>query len=200
LIAQQESADKRFGTRSRIKAEIEEAKALQIKLKSAQVESLRPLPGLAEAIRSLENHIESLKKLLSGSSIEPTNPKLKVLLKELQVINSLDELNKKKKSIEKTMEMDSWGIELCKQTFGLMEREAQRIYSSHIQSVATEKGDGAVNTPQQLIEYCLRNAKPLRLMIDGHNMLPKIKPFIGDHYFSEGKGPTLEGRKLLGCR
>jgi len=197
LIAQQESADKRFGTRSRIKAEIEEAKALQIKLKSAQVESLRPLPGLAEAIRSLENHIETLEKLLAGSKIEPTNPKLKSLLQELQVINSLDELNQKKKSIEKTMAMDTWGIELCKQAFGLLEREAQRIYSSHISSVATDKGDGIVNTPQQLIEYCLRNAKPLRLMIDGHNMLPKIKPFIGGQYFSEGKGPTLEGRKLL---
>jgi len=197
LISQQESADKRFGTRSRIKTEIEDAKALQIKLKSAQVESLRPLPGLAEAIRSLENHIESLEKLLTGSSIEPINPKLKVLLQELQVINSLDELNNKKKSIEKTMELEVWGIELCKQAFSLVEREAQRIYSSHIHSIAKEKDDEVVNTPHQLIEYCLRNAKPLRLMIDGHNMLPKIKPFIGGQYFSEGKGPTIGGRKLL---
>ena len=197
LIAQQESADKRFGIRSNIKKEIDEARKLQEKLKNAQVESLRPLAGLGEAVRSLASHIENLEKLLTSSALEPTNSVLKLLLKELQTIKTLDELNIKKKCIEKTMAMDSWGIELCKNAYALVEREALRIYLSHQDLSTIDKNDAPVETPQQHIEYCLRNAKPLRLMIDGHNMLPKIKPFIGGQYFTEGKGPSIAGRKLL---
>jgi hypothetical protein len=197
LIAQQESMDKRFGTRSSIKKEIDAARELQVKLKNAQIESLRPLPGLGEAIRSLANHIESLDKLLAGSSLEPTNPILNGLLKELQALKSLDDLNLRKKNIEKTMASDSWGIELCKNVYALVEREALRIYLSHQDLSAVDKNDAPVETPQQYIEYCLRNAKPLRIMIDGHNMLPKIKPLIGSQYFTESKGPSIAGRKLL---
>ena len=197
LIAQQEGVDKRFGTRSSISREIKEARELQGKLKNAQVQSLRPLAGLGEAVISLENHIESLEKLMAGTSVEPTNSFLKILLKELQAIRTLDELNVKKKSIEKTMAIESWGVELCKNAFSLVEREALRIYLSDQDLNAFDKNDAPVETPQQYFEYCLRNAKPLRLMIDGHNMLPKIKPFIGGQFFSEGQGPTTEGRKLL---
>lgn len=197
LIAHQETADKRFGTRSRIRKEIEEARELQAKLKSAQVESLRPLAGLGEAVRSLESHIESLEELLTGSSLEPTNPLLKKLLIELQVIKTLDELKDKKKSIEKIMAMESWGMGLCKNTYSLLEREAVRIYLSHHELNGIDNNDSPVETPHQHFEYCLRNAKSLRLMIDGHNMLPKIKSFIGGQYFSESQGPTIEGRKLL---
>ena len=197
LIAQQESLDKRFGTRSSISREIIEARELQGKLKNAQVQSLRPLAGLGDAVISLENRIESLEKLLAGTSLEPTNPFLKILLKELQAIRTLDELNVKKKSIEKTMAIESWGVELCKNAFSLVEREALRIYLSDQDLNAFDKNDAPVETPQQYIEYCLRNAKPLRLMIDGHNMLPKIKPLIGGQYFTEGKGPSIAGRKLL---
>ena len=197
LIAQQESLDKRFGTRSSISREIIEARELQGKLKNAQVQSLRPLAGLGDAVISLENRIESLEKLLAGTSLEPTNPFLKILLKELQAIRTLDELNVKKKSIEKTMAIESWGVELCKNAFSLVEREALRIYLSDQDLNAFDKNDAPVETPQQYIEYCLRNAKPLRLMIDGHNMLPKIKPLIGGQHFTEGKGPSIAGRKLL---
>ena len=197
LIAQQESVDKRFGTRSSISREIKEARELQSKLKNAQVQSLRPLAGLGEAVISLENRIESLERLLAGTSLEPTNAFLKILLKELQAIKTLDELNVKKKSIEKTMAIESWGVGLCKNAYSLVEREALRIYLSDQDISAFDKNDIPVETPQQHIEYCLRNAKPLRLMIDGHNMLPKIKPFIGGQYFTEGKGPSIAGRKLL---
>jgi hypothetical protein len=197
LIAQQESVDKRFGTRSSIGREIKEARELQGKLKNAQVQSLRPLAGLGEAVISLENRIESLEKLLADTSLEHTNPFLKILLKELQAIRTLDELNVKKKSIEKTMAIESWGVELCKNAYSLVEREALRIYLSDQDISAFDKNDIPVETPQQHIEYCLRNAKPLRLMIDGHNMLPKIKPLIGGQYFTEGKGPSIAGRKLL---
>lgn len=197
LIAQQESVDKRFGTRSSISREIKEARELQGKLKNAQVQSLRPLAGLGEAVISLENRIESLEKLLADTSLEHTNPFLKILLKELQAIKTLDELNVKKKNIEKIMAVESWGVELCKNAYSLVEREALRIYLSDQNISAFDKNDIPVDTPQQYIEYCLRNAKPLRLMIDGHNMLPKIKPLIGGQYFTEGKGPSIAGRKLL---
>jgi len=40
-------------------------------------------------------------------------------------------------------------------------------------------------------------AKPLTLLIDGHNVLPKIKPLIGGHLFTEGRGPSAEARNLL---
>ena len=197
LVVQQEISDKRFGTRSRIKEEINESKILQAKLKSAQVESLRPLKGLSEAVRSLESHIEYLEKLLSGTTLEPANPKLKILSNELQPLNTLDELKTKKQDIEKIMAVEAWGMELCKNTYALIERAAMRIYLSHEHPNASDKADLPLETPQQQIEYCLRMAKPLRLMIDGHNMLPKLKPFIGGQYFSERQGPNSEGRKLL---
>lgn len=197
LLAKQETVDKRFGKISSIAAEIEEARGLQIKLKSAQIESLKPLLGLSEGIQELENHIENLKQLLKGSTLEPQNPKLVNIHKELLAINSLEELSHKKKSIEKLMSSEFWGNEICKEAFTIIERTANRIYALHTNNEIVEKNKEAINTPQQLIEYCLCHAKPLRLVIDGHNMIPKIKSFIGGQYFKEGQGPSSEGRKLL---
>jgi len=34
-------------------------------------------------------------------------------------------------------------------------------------------------------------------MIDGHNLLPMLKPLIGSDYFKVGQGPNAKGRALL---
>ena len=52
-------------------------------------------------------------------------------------------------------------------------------------------------TPTQHLADCLLHARPCRLLIDGHNLLPKLKPLIGTSYFKAGQGPTAQARALL---
>lgn len=52
-------------------------------------------------------------------------------------------------------------------------------------------------TPTQNLADCLLHARPCKLLIDGHNLLPRLKPLIRASYFEAGQGPTAQARALL---
>lgn len=197
LLTLQEARDKRYGTRSAINLEIIEAKKIKASLIEAKNESLRPLPNLSEAIKELSSHIETLEKLLTETSIVPKSDKLQTLAQELQHIKEMDQLLKIKQAVEKKMYSEAWGTELCKLAYSEFNRKAAEIYDSHQDAFSLEKNEGLHKTAYQHFLHCLLYAKPLRLFIDGHNVLPKIKHLIGNHLFTENKGPNAEARNLL---
>ena len=65
LIAQQVKVDQRFGTRTVKLGELRAAKDLLAQLKEAQLESLRPLPQLRDAMLVVQEHIIDLEKVLN---------------------------------------------------------------------------------------------------------------------------------------
>jgi len=197
LLALQQTRDKRYGTRTSIKSEIEAARQLKVALIEAKKESLRPLPNLSEVTEKLSSHIENQEKLLIETSLIPKSEKLQTLRQELQLLSEMEQLLEMKKAFEKKMLTEAWGNELCKLAYSEFNRRGLEIYDSDQKALGVEKNELLFITAQQHFLNCLLSAKPLRLLIDGHNVLPKIKPLIGNDFFSKSKGPKAEARNLL---
>ncbi|PUE55691.1 NYN domain-containing protein [Limnohabitans parvus] len=194
LLARQAQQDKRYGTRAHVTEELAQARSLLAALQTAQQESLRPLPQLTDEIRALATHIAATEARLNQTSLQPQAPQLRALALTLNTLHDIDALQNHKKALERTMLAEAWGLPLCQQAFALIDRQVMAIYAEHHPD---PKDIAPPVTPTQHLADCLLHARPCRLLIDGHNLLPKLKPLIGASYFKAGQGPTAQARALL---
>jgi len=194
VLARQAQQDKRYGTRAQVTEEMAQARSLLAALQTAQQEALRPIPQLADEIRALATHIATTEALLNQTSLQPQAPQLRELALTLNTLHDIDALQNHKKALERTMLAEAWGLSLCQQAFALIDRQVMAIYAEHHPD---PKDIVPPVTPTQHLADCLLHARPCRLLIDGHNLLPKLKPFIGASYFKAGQGPTAQARALL---
>jgi hypothetical protein len=194
VLVRQAQQDQRYGTRAQVTEELAQARSLLAALQTAQQESLRPLPQLADEIRALATHIDTTQARLSQTSLQPQSPQLRALAQTLLTLHDIDALQNHKKALERTMLAEAWSLPLCQQAYALIDRQAMAIYAEHHPD---PKDIPPPVTPTQHLADCLLHARPCRLMIDGHNLLPKLKPLIGASYFKAGQGPTAQARALL---
>jgi hypothetical protein len=194
MLDRQAQQDKRYGIRYQVAEELSQARALQAALKNASQESLRPLPQLADELRVLATHIELTEARLNQSTIQPQAPQLRQLALTLQAQHDMDALQIHKKTLERTMLVDAWSLAMCKQAYELFDRQSMVIYDQHHD---VHQDVPPPITPTQHFADCLLHARPCRLMIDGHNLLHKLKPLIGSDYFSAGQAPNAKARALL---
>ena len=194
VLTRQAQQDKRYGTRAQVTEELAQARSLLVALQTAQQEALRPLPQLAEESRALATHIAATEARLNQTSLQPQAPQLRALAQTLLTLHDIDDLQNHKKALERTMLAEAWGLPLCQQAYALIDRQAMAIYAEHHPD---PKDIPPPVTPTQHLADCLLHARPCRLLIDGHNLLPKLKPLIGASYFKAGQGPTAQARSLL---
>jgi len=194
MLTRQAQQDKRYGTRAQVAEELAQARSLLAALQTAQQEALRPLPQLADEIRALATHIDTTQARLNQTSLQPQAPQLRALAQTLLTLHDIDALQNHKKALERTMLAEAWGLPLCQQAYALIDRQAMAIYTEHHPD---PKDIPPPVTPTQHLADCLRHARPCRLLIDGHNLLPKLKPLIGASYYKAGLGPTAQARALL---
>jgi hypothetical protein len=194
VLTQQAQQDKRYGTRAKVTEELAQARSLLAALQTAQQESLRPMSQLADEIRALATHIATTEARLNQTSLQPQAPQLRELAQTLLTLHDIDALQKHKKALERTMLAEAWGLPLCQQAYALIDRQVMAIYAEH---QPDPKDIPPPITPTQHLSDCLLHARPCRLLIDGHNLLPKLKPLIGASYFKAAQGPTAQARALL---
>jgi hypothetical protein len=194
VLARQAQQDHRYGTRANVTEELVQARSLLTELQTARQEALRPMPQLADEIRALATHIATTEARLNQTSLQPQAPQLRELAQTLLTLQDIDALQNHKKALERTMLEEAWGLSLCQQAYALIDRQAMAIYAEHHPD---PKDIPPPVTPTQHLTDCLLHARPCRLLIDGHNLLPKLKPLIGASYFKAGQGPTAQARALL---
>lgn len=194
VLDRQAQQDKRYGILYQVAKELLQARTLHTALKNAQQESLRPLPQLGDEIRALATHIEVTEARLNETSIQPQSPQLRQLASTLQTVRDINALQSQKQTVERSMLADAWSLESCRQAYELFDRQAMVIYGLHHHD---HKDMPPPITPTQHLAECLLRARPCRLMIDGHNLLPRLKPLIGSDYFKVGQGPNAKARALL---
>jgi hypothetical protein len=194
MLTRQAQQDKRYGTRAQVAEELAQARSLLAALQTAQQEALRPMPQLADEIRALATHIDTTQARLNQTSLQPQAPQLRALAQTLHTLHDIDALQNHKKALERTMLAEAWGLPLCQQAYALIDRQAMAIYAEHHPD---PKDIPPPVTPTQHLTDCLLHARPCRLLIDGHNLLPKLKPLIGASFFKAGQGPTAQARALL---
>ena len=195
LIAQQVKVDQRFGTRTVKLGELRTAKDLLAQLKEAQLESLRPLPQLREAMLLVQEHIIKLEKVLNLTSHLQNSDKLQDLQNQLSRIECLDELAHKKAAFENIAFREAWDQDSIKQALWLFNKEATRIYDKT--TLLMGKDPAERMTALQHFQNCLLRAQPLRMLVDGHNFLFKVRPFVSPENYTAAGVPNEKARSLL---
>jgi len=195
LIAQQVKVDQRFGTRTVKLGELRAAKDLLAQLKEAQLESLRPLPQLRDAMLVVQEYIIELEKVLNLTSHLQNSDKLQDLQNQLSRIECLDELAHKKAAFENAAFKEAWDQNSIKQALWLFTKEATRIYDKT--PLLTEKEPGQRITALKQFQNCLLRAQPLRMLVDGHNFLFKVRPFVSTEHYTAAGVPNEKARSLL---
>eukprot|EP01030_Chromulinospumella_sphaerica_P006549 gene6549-6405_t len=169
LLDRQSQQDQRYGTRARVAEELAQARSLLAALQTAQQEALRPLPQLADEIRVLSTHIDATEARLNQTSLQPQSPQLRAWAQTLHTLHDIDALQSHKKALERTMLAEAWSLPVCQQAYALVDRQAMAIYAAHHPN---PKDTPPPFTPTQHLADCLLHARPCRLLIDGHNLLP----------------------------
>jgi len=196
LLARQAEKDKRYGTRKQVGQNIDKAQALLNELQNAQQEALSPLPELAYQKIALTNYIEEARAQLQATAMSLEDKDLRGLQQRLDAIAEIDGLRELKFELEHKMRSEVWGNVKRAHAYGLCEKKAWYLYQKHLPSGSSGDSNDFWKV-QHPIKQCLIQGLACRIWIDGHNVLPKIKPFIGSEHFSDEQGPTASARALL---
>ena len=100
---------------------------------------------------------------LAQSSIQPTRQPVRQLGQALLAIHDMDELQEKKRQVERSMLADAWSMAMCQQAYDALDRRAMQIYDLHHPATDVHKDEHPPVTPKQHFEHALRHARPIRL-------------------------------------
>lgn len=197
ILKKQAQIDARFGTVSRLNAELAETVNLKVRLQDALNESLRPLPELQDAIASLELKIQEIDSTLKRGTIAPDTARLEDVSRRLNSAQTIEEALSVKASVTSEITKQVWSHNESTKALDLVNRRVLTLYAQHGQRNHVRREDLHKIAPLETLRQCLITADSCCILIDGHNLLHKVKPFIGGQYFDPATGPNALARSYL---
>lgn len=197
LLKKQAQIDARYGTISQLHAELKEAVNLKEQLQNALNESLRPLADLQDVIRSLSLKIHEIDATLKRGSIAPDTERLQSVSQRLNAAGSIEEALAIKSAVTDDITKQIWSHNESTKALELINRRVLTLYAQHGQRNHVRHEDIHKIAPLETLRQCLMTGDSCWILIDGHNLLHKIKPFIGGQYFDHLAGPNSSARALL---
>jgi hypothetical protein len=197
ILKKQAQIDARFGTVSRLNAELAETFNLKDLLQNALNESLRPLPELQDAIASLELKIQEIDSTLKRGTIAPDTARLEGVSRRLNSAQTIEEALSVKASVTSEITKQVWSHNESTKALDLVNRRVLTLYAQHGQRNHVRREDLHKIAPLETLRQCLITADSCCILIDGHNLLHKVKPFIGGQYFDPATGPNALARSYL---
>ncbi len=197
VLKKQAQIDARYGTVTKLKAELSEAENLKIRLIDALNESLRPLPELQDAITSIDLNIQELNTSLKRGSIAPDSERLEELANRLSSTTTIEEALTIKVAITSDISKLIWPQTEGTKALELINRRLLSLYAQHGEHSQIWRDKLHKITPLETLKHCLLTADFCYLLIDGHNLLHKVRPFIASEYFDTINGPNAKARAYL---
>lgn len=196
-LTKQSTIDARYHTWSSLRVELANAKALQKRLHDARTESLRVAPEIETALGQVNAHIEQISINLRARSIAPDNARLQAIADQMNSATSIEEAMALKKRIHTDMAQQSWPQKDGARAIELINRRMLTLYSAAGGGQGLKTDDLRQIAPLHVLRKCVMEASPCWILVDGHNLLHKIKPFIGAQYFDRAGAPNMLARELL---
>ncbi len=197
LLNRQAQFDARYGTVSQLRTERTEAANVKLRLQEALNESLRPLPELQDSIASLERRIQEIDSILKRGSIAPDTARLEEVSRRLNSAQTIEEALSVKASITNDISTQVWPHNESAKALELVNRRVLTLYAQHDPRDHVRREDLHRIAPLQTLQQCLITADECWILVDGHNLLHKVKPFIGGQYFDPVTGPNALARAYL---
>ena len=197
LLKKQAEIDARYGTVSKLRAELTRAVDLKVNLQDALNESLRPLPELQSAIATLDLRIQEINSTLKQGSIAPDTSRLEEVSLRLNSAQTIEEALAVKASVTNDITRQAWSQNESAKALELVNRRVLTLYAQHDHRSHVRREDLHRIAPLQTLRQCLITADACWILVDGHNLLHKIKPFIDGRYFDSVAGPNALARSFL---
>jgi len=198
LLRRQVETDKKFGLRTQLAAEAAKFQDLQLRLKEALVESMRPLPELGVVIQRLENRISEIEKLLQKNAIPQTDARSAPIkfIEKLNATRTLDELADIRKGL---LFLETAGLMADSELSGaytLIADKASRVYLQSIIGTSSKSKSAALDgVPLYALQRQIADGHNCVLLIDGHNVLHKLPSLFGEAF--EDGIPGAKAQKAL---
>ena len=199
LLQRQASIDQKFGLRSQLDVEKNRCRAMQLRLKEAIKESIRPLPEIGSTVRRLEKRITEIETILQQTAFSNTKsgqaPTL--MVEKLQQAQTLEEVATVRRGL---LAMESTGLLGSKDVgaaFALIGDVASRLYLQASLGLAEKTGKPSLKgVPLYALQRQLADGHRCTLLIDGHNVLHKLPILFGEH-FERGDPGTKAQQALI---
>ena len=186
-LARQAANDRRYGLWSQLHAECEALKIALDSTRTAEHESLRPLPELRSMQSALQTRISELQALLGIESAgKRPDGTLTTIAQRINQSVSIDQLASIQSSIKASADLGVLFGQVLSDAFGLVNAAFQRCYDQTSQRHgAPLSRAAAARTPFLALRACLEHRVACTVIIDGHNCLFALRelldlPFDGD--------------------
>ena len=198
VLRRQAEVDLRFGLRAQHREQLQKVREFKTRIEEAQRESLSPLPDLVEVSSLLDAKILELEKLLKeGSScygIESAS--YKKFAAAVQGCTKIDDVFGHREQLKHLSDNGQWEASEIAKAYELLSAAALRFYLGDHAKLQpkdlTELGSGS---PLQALRQCVVNRQRCTLLIDGHNVLFRWRPLLGQYF--DGEVPGVRARAAL---
>ena len=197
VLVRQQQVDQRYGLRSRLVQEREDCLDMIDRLNIARQESLHPLIELGTAKDALLTRVAELDKILGldgAKKVPALMPQpLFTLVREASTIEELAALRADVESGNRLGLLQSQAIA---EAYRLIQEACWKLYLKQ-PKFSSEKNDSAwqKKLPLYLMQRVLSEGVSCLLLIDGHNVLFRLRDML--HLEFDEKGPLPQARTRL---
>ena len=196
-LENQEKIDLRYKTISQLRENLKEALDLKEKLTRAIDESLRISPDIHVALKKIQIEIDKIESILNKGSIGPDSTRLVEIAQKLKTCETIEQVIKLKTLITNEIANQVWPLNEGSKAFDLINQRMFHFYTTNDLSSQVKVDDLNRLTPLKLLRNVLYSGTQCHILIDGHNLLHKIRALIDPIYFDSKSGPNKLARNLL---
>ena len=196
-LENQEKIDLRYKTISQLRENLKEALDLKEKLTRAIDESLRISPDIHVALKKIQIEIENIESILNKGSIGPDSTRLVEIAQKLKTCETIEQVIKLKTLITNEIANQVWPLNEGSKAFDLINQRMFHFYTTNDLSSQVKVDDLNRLTPLKFLRNVLYSGTQCHILIDGHNLLHKIRALIDPIHFDSKSGPNRLARNLL---
>jgi hypothetical protein len=196
-LQNQEKIDLRYKTISQLRENLKEALDLKENLTRAIDESLRISPDIHIAMKKIQIEIQNIETILNKGSIAPDSSHLIDIARKLKTSGTIEQVIELKTLITNEIANQVWPIDEGSKAFDLINQRILHFYTTNDLSSQVKVDDLNRLTPLKFLRNSLYSGTPCHILIDGHNLLHKIRALIDPIHFDTKSGPNRLARNLL---
>jgi hypothetical protein len=196
-LENQEKIDLRYKTISQLRENLKEALDLKENLTRAIDESLRISPDIHIALKKIQIEIQDIEKILNKGSIAPDSSHLIDIARKLKTSGTIEQVIELKTLITNEIANQVWPLDEGSKAFDLINQRILHFYTTNDLSSQVKVDDLNRLTPLKFLRNSLYSGTPCHILIDGHNLLHKIRALIDPIHFDTKSGPNRLARNLL---
>ncbi|MBY0453448.1 MAG: NYN domain-containing protein [Burkholderiaceae bacterium] len=174
VLQKQAATDRQHGLRSQLQTELADCQEAYHQLELARRDCLRPLPELATTAQKLQAHIRQLEKALQTSAPAPlpSHPLLCQIEQALARTHDLQAIAEVRRALQASAPLGWLPAQAQEQAYQLIDQASSKIYAVVGAVQGSEKNRRQLRAlPLRALQTELAQARPVRLVVDGHNVL-----------------------------